>query len=470
MSLMSEARNSRALPFLLPVAGLLLLLIISAAFGRAEAVVDSEAFIRSTLFEIKSLYAVSSHDAAFETMKPDLLGAMREMVMPERLEPRARRFLAATLVLLGQKADGEDETLTRLLAPDHPSRPWLLSVAAGEHPEGGADAPDLGTSDPWFRARLRLLASSGATKDSPEAHRDETLLAQMKDRAAGEERAHLGRVSSFFGMGFLLFMIGTVTLFRLRVLLATAAKRKIEHADTLRSPPRIDGRLAIRLWLFWLLSHLALAILLPPLLVNGLALNPDGVWPALITYIVDAGVGLTLLWVYVFGPRVTGRPTSLTEFIQPARGMEGTTIAWATFGPGLALVLVIAISFFRILLPEEDLIGNPGIRAMLTLESPADKAFFLLNVAVIAPFFEEILFRGFVYNQARDRFGIPVAVSLSATLFAFVHFSLGSFLPIYALGVVLALAYEASGNLTSSILIHGIWNGVTAWFVLSVVM
>lgn len=469
MSFMSEARNSRALPFLLPVAGLLVLLLLSGAIGRKDAVVDSEAFIRSTLFEIKSLYAISSRDAAFDKMRPELLEAMGELVMPERLEKRARRFLAATLVLLGQKSDDEDETLTRLLAPDDPARPWLLSVAAGERPEGGPEAPDLGSDDPWFRARLRLLAS-GLTDDAPDATKDETLLAQMKDRATAEERSHLGRVSSFFGLGFLLFLVGAVALFRLRMLLDNAAKRKIEHADTLSLPPRIDGRLAIRLWLFWLLIHLGLAILLPPILVSGFGMNVDGVWPSLIVYMIDAGIGLALLWRYVFGPRVTGRPTSFTELIRPARGMEGTTFAWATFGPGLALVLVIAISFLRILLPEEDLLGNPGVSAMLTLKSQADKAFFLLNVAIIAPFFEEILFRGFVYTQARERFGVPVAVSLSATLFAFVHFSLGSFLPIYALGVVLALAYEASGNLTSSIVIHGLWNGVTAWFVFSVVM
>ena len=82
-----------------------------------------------------------------------------------------------------------------------------------------------------------------------------------------------------------------------------------------------------------------------------------------------------------------------------------------------------------------------------------------IGLAVIAaPVTEEILFRGLLYPVLRDRLGIKLAVGLSAALFALAHVHAPTFLPLMFLGVMLALAYEYSGSLLLSILIHAIFN------------
>lgn len=88
----------------------------------------------------------------------------------------------------------------------------------------------------------------------------------------------------------------------------------------------------------------------------------------------------------------------------------------------------------------------------------------LLVTAVLAPFTEEIFFRGMVYRYLRARWPIWAAVVGSALLFGLAHFS-GlnglALLPVFVLmGIVLALIYERTGSLGNTILLHGLNNGI----------
>lgn len=104
---------------------------------------------------------------------------------------------------------------------------------------------------------------------------------------------------------------------------------------------------------------------------------------------------------------------------------------------------------------------NPAQFETLTAHGGLDKALVFLMAAVLAPIVEETMFRGLLYSALRRRFGVGGAAALSAAVFAAVHPTLpGGFLPIWCLGVALALVYERRGSLLPGMVLHGIHNGL----------
>lgn len=81
----------------------------------------------------------------------------------------------------------------------------------------------------------------------------------------------------------------------------------------------------------------------------------------------------------------------------------------------------------------------------------------VLVISVLVPIGEEVFFRGLVYGALR-RWGVPLAAALSAFFFSAVHQQIVHFLPIFILGVILALLYERTGSLLPSMLVHAVNN------------
>jgi membrane protease YdiL (CAAX protease family) len=79
-------------------------------------------------------------------------------------------------------------------------------------------------------------------------------------------------------------------------------------------------------------------------------------------------------------------------------------------------------------------------------------------VCLIAPLSEETIFRGFVYGWLRRRLPVLPAVAVSAVVFSAAHLVLVLALPLFAVGVILALLYEYSDSLLPGALVHGLFN------------
>ncbi len=77
---------------------------------------------------------------------------------------------------------------------------------------------------------------------------------------------------------------------------------------------------------------------------------------------------------------------------------------------------------------------------------------------ILAPINEEMLFRRGIYHFFRQRFGRSIALVVSASLFGALHWNIAGFLPLATLGVVLALAYERTGDIRVPIIAHGLFN------------
>ena len=76
---------------------------------------------------------------------------------------------------------------------------------------------------------------------------------------------------------------------------------------------------------------------------------------------------------------------------------------------------------------------------------------------VAAPLFEEFIFRGLIFGGLRRSFALWPAALASAAVFAVMHTSI-SMVPVFALGVATALAYERSRGLLAPMLAHAAYN------------
>lgn len=91
------------------------------------------------------------------------------------------------------------------------------------------------------------------------------------------------------------------------------------------------------------------------------------------------------------------------------------------------------------------------------------QALLLFGTVLIAPLFEEYLFRGLIYDSMRDRFGINIAIFLSAVVFMAFHlieyhnYWVG-LCAIFVLGIFLAIIRERSGSLLNSMICHASYN------------
>jgi membrane protease YdiL (CAAX protease family) len=86
--------------------------------------------------------------------------------------------------------------------------------------------------------------------------------------------------------------------------------------------------------------------------------------------------------------------------------------------------------------------------------TPTLIAAILFVTCIIAPFAEELIFRGLFFNAIRHRFSLWVGAFASGLIFAVLHGSL-LYLPVFwVLGIVLALAYYKSRSLWLVIVAH----------------
>lgn len=90
-----------------------------------------------------------------------------------------------------------------------------------------------------------------------------------------------------------------------------------------------------------------------------------------------------------------------------------------------------------------------------------------LSAVVIAPLAEELIFRGYVYGVMKRFTDGYFAAICSALVFAIVHLHVGTLIPLFALGLVLVLAYEVTGNLLVPIFIHALFNAASTALILA---
>ena len=111
------------------------------------------------------------------------------------------------------------------------------------------------------------------------------------------------------------------------------------------------------------------------------------------------------------------------------------------------------------------IVSNMGLDALtpepLPVELAGDGAVVALTALALGawvPFVEEVFFRGFLFAGLAARYGLYVGVAVSAALFALVHFSLATIIPIFVTGVLFALVYHTTKSIWIPMAAHSAQN------------
>ena len=88
------------------------------------------------------------------------------------------------------------------------------------------------------------------------------------------------------------------------------------------------------------------------------------------------------------------------------------------------------------------------------------RIYLILLAVVLAPVFEEVLFRGIALPWLARRTGMPAAVVLVSLVFAAMHGYLFQTIPLFLIAAAFSLAYIRTGNLLVPVVMHAVFNGV----------
>jgi membrane protease YdiL (CAAX protease family) len=157
--------------------------------------------------------------------------------------------------------------------------------------------------------------------------------------------------------------------------------------------------------------------------------------------------------------------------------------AFGFISPRLGRSLLLAIVVAMALLPIAWSLGQLSARVMSSfhiqpvVQSPVQmlqtglpfgtKLLIGFLAIVVAPFAEELVFRGLIYPTVKQH-GFPrLALWGTSLLFAAIHNNLMILLPLTFLAVVLTLLYESTDNLLAPIFAHSIFNFVNFFWVVA---
>ncbi|MBN3908191.1 MAG: CPBP family intramembrane metalloprotease [Nostoc sp. NMS1] len=134
---------------------------------------------------------------------------------------------------------------------------------------------------------------------------------------------------------------------------------------------------------------------------------------------------------------------------------------WGLGGYCTALPIVVMVSLINQQLWQGQGGSNPLLQLALESQNGVALGIFFFTAAIAAPFFEEILFRGFLLPSLTRYLPVWGSILISSLLFAIAHLSLSEILPLTALGIVLGVVYTRSRNLLAPMLLHSLWNSGT---------
>lgn len=109
---------------------------------------------------------------------------------------------------------------------------------------------------------------------------------------------------------------------------------------------------------------------------------------------------------------------------------------------------------------------QPAVEMLQNVKTYSQAFQVIFLTILLAPLWEEIIFRGMWYPIFKNIFGKWPAICITSILFALMHAHGPTFFPLMAFGIVLVILYEATGSLGYPIAFHALFNAVSTIFIL----
>lgn len=234
------------------------------------------------------------------------------------------------------------------------------------------------------------------------------------------------------------------------------------------SPDAADGGLVEAPWSIDSALGLVIVAFVGALSAGALVAGVRGTgWDSVFVTAVSGGVFLLLyaaLLAIVWGA-ATARGVAFADAV----GLRRTAgLRWYAAALGAAAVgwlfsaaFATALTALGVRLPREDV----AVFRLLP-GGPVGIGFTLLLLVVVAPFVEEVIYRGVLLSALSDRWGAVAGLAVSTLVFSAVHVSLGGLVPLLVAGALFGLLFIKSRSLRVAIVAHSAYNalGVLALF------
>ena len=145
-------------------------------------------------------------------------------------------------------------------------------------------------------------------------------------------------------------------------------------------------------------------------------------------------------------------------------GLRPAERHWYRRAVVVAVLLLPAVALVNgVLVPRlaEEPFRNPQLYAIVPAGFSWSAMLTMLVMAgVVAPFAEELVFRGLLFPWLGARLGVAAGAALSALCFAALHGAAILIPALTVVGVAFAVIYQRSGSLWPAIVAHGVFNGI----------
>ncbi len=107
-----------------------------------------------------------------------------------------------------------------------------------------------------------------------------------------------------------------------------------------------------------------------------------------------------------------------------------------------------------------------AVESLQSAVSISERFYFGIAAIVVAPFVEEVIFRGILYPAIKQR-GFPrFALWGTSIFFAATHANMMTLLPLTFLALILTLLYETTNNLLAPLATHSLFNAANFFWLL----
>lgn len=132
-------------------------------------------------------------------------------------------------------------------------------------------------------------------------------------------------------------------------------------------------------------------------------------------------------------------------------------------GGGIFLIAAVLVLSIPINYLNPDLSPQVYEEILRTVQNNCQFMLMFLAGTVLAPWAEELFYRGMIYPVLRKYLGVKWGIAAAGIIFGLAHMDLWRAVPLSAGGMVLCYIYEKTGSLWPSFIAHGIWNGLMAF-------
>lgn len=330
--------------------------------------------------------------------------------------------------------------------------------------------------DGWFRTQ-----ALGRLYDAQQRSEAIAILRQAQAIEAEQAIDRLLLTSSVTiigsGLGIVLILILSIQ----RLFFAKHSPLMANSGVNFDTPWQLSKVLEVMV--LWFTAYIAVSQIFLPLVLSKLNILPDPSWSS-----KDRAILILIPYVASMAPMLLIFKNALREYF-PYQLFKLKFWSWQWLGWGIGGYLVAIPIVLIVSVVNQNLLGgqgggNPLLPILAEDQNNTAKLLLWMTVAIAAPVFEELLFRGFLLpslisnffnKQVKDRVNyqginflrVALAIAVSGLFFAIAHLNLADILPLTALGMVMGFVYVRSQNLLATMLLHSLWNSGTFFTLLA---